>query len=464
MLLHCKHLKHRFYDDLRHNINNIYGIDMSYNDDIIMNAIPIKYNKNYWIMSTLGGLEISSLELDIESYEIKYIVNEEIHGNISINKVCSLHELESGIDYKTVDCFYDEHLNIMFINFQDIRIEYIDISDYMFDYFDNFENNSINYHWLNNLLKKKNITSVNNKIVFEDKFINLPSIPYIVSDTLLINELIDCPMLDYPCTGATLYNDKGVLTGIVSYVNKNNIISIPINLIKKSLDYLNFIPIYNMNINFTPIKIKTKNELNVNTIEYGLYFNKKNKKNKIIMSIDNYPICPNGNLLIKQYSIPLSTYLWLFKNENTIRIKGIVSSILNNVCINKDEDIYSINLTHGENIKFSYYSTKLFSNTTSALSVSKLNYIEYNKKYLIEINERIMQILKILFQTTDNYDKIYDYIYENKYSKSRIVIMIDTRINIKLIKNIKNNTIFNINTIKNLYDDKQMLKEYINSI
>jgi hypothetical protein len=464
MLLHCKHLRHKIYDEIRSNINKFYGIDMTYTDDIIMNAIPIKYNNNYWIMSTLVSLEISSLELDKQSYEVKYIISDEIKGNIPINKVCSLHEQEIGIDYTTIDCFYDEHLNIMFIKFRDIRIEYFDITDYQFDWFDKFENCNINLTWLNNLLQKKNIISIHNKIVFEDKFINLPSIPYIVSETKSINELIDKPMIEYPCTGATVLNELGQLIGIVSYVGKNNIVSIPVNLIKKSLDYLNFISIYNMNVNLTPIKINYKNELDVNTVEYGLHLKKKDTDN-IIMTIDNYPICSNGDLLIREYTIPLSTYLWLFKNENSIRIKGISLNTLKNIRINKeDEDLYYAELSHIENIKFNYYNVKLLSNTESALSISKLNYIEYNKKYLIEINEKMMQILKILFQTTDNYDKLYDYINKNKYLNKRIVVAIDIRMNIKIIKRIKNIPIVNINNIIKLFPKEDMIKKYITDV
>lgn len=464
MLLHCKHLRHKIYDEIRNNINEIYGIDTTYTDDIIMNAIPIKYNNNYWIVSTLSSLEISSLELDKKSYEIKYIINNEIKGIININKVCSLHEQEIRMDYTTIDCFYDEHLNIMFIKFQDIRIEYFDITHYQFDWFDKFEKCNINLIWLNNLIQKKTIITVNNKIVFEEKFINLPSIPYIVSDTKLINELIDSPILDYPCTGATALNDMGQLLGIVSYVNKKNIVSIPVNIIKKSLDYLNFSSIYNMNVNVTPIKINYKNELDVSTIEYGLYFKKK-ETNNIIMTIDNYPICCNGDLLIREYSIPLSTYLWLFKNENIIRIKGISSNSFKNIRINKEEEnLYCIEFKHIENIKFNYYSIKLLYNTETALPITKLNYIEYNKKYLIEINEKLMQVLKILFQTTDNYDKLYDYINENKYLNKRIVIAIDTRMNIKIIKMIKNIHVNNINNIIKLFPQKNMIKKYIMNV
>jgi hypothetical protein len=464
MLLHCKHLRHKIYDEIRSNINQIYGIDMNCTDDIIMNAIPIKYNNNYWIVSSLASLEISSLELDKQSYEVKYIINDEIKGNIPINNVCSLHDTENRKNDKTIDCLYDEHLNIMFIKFQDIRIEYFDITDYEFDWFDNFENCNMNFTWLNNLLVKKTIISPHNKIVFEDKFINLPSIPYVVSETKLINELVDKPMIDYPCTGATVLNELGQLMGIVSYVGKNNIVSIPVNLIKKSLGYLNFIPIYNMNVNLTPIKINYKNELDANTTEYGLYFKKK-EANSIIMSIDNYSICPNGDLLIRENTVPLSAYLWLFKNDNIVKIKGISLNTLKNIRINKEEeDLYYVELTRIENIKFNYYKIKLLSNTETALSISKLNYIEYNKKYLIEINEKIMQILKILFQTTNNYDNLYDYINENKCSNKRIVISINSRMNIKIIKKIKNIPILNINNIIKLFPKKNMIKKYITDV
>lgn len=467
MLLYCRHLKHKIYDNIRSIINDNYSIDTSYSDDIIMNALPIKYKDNYWILSNIAGLEISSLELDRQLYEIKYVIDEKTNGTIPITKANSLHELEPDINYDLTNCFYDEHLDIMFIKFQDVLIEYIDISDYKFSWFNQYENTDIIIGWLNNMLEQKNITFTNNKIIFEDKFINLPIIPYVVSSTKLINELTDRPILDYPCTGAKLTDLDGKILGIVSYVNSDNIVSIPINLITRSLDYLNLNSKYKLNMNFVPIQINYKNELDRQIVEYGLYLQKNNKRdnNNIITSIDNYSISLSGHLLINDYEIPISTYLWLFKKENMVKIKSISSSILNDFRINKEDDeLYSVNFIHSTNIKLRCYTMKLSDKLEESLSVTKLNYVEYNGKYLIEVNEKIMQILKILFQTTDKYDKLYDYIIDNKFSSKKIVISINTRMKIKIIKKIKNTMISGIKSVVDHFEQVDNLKNYIKNI
>ena len=237
MLIYCKHLNHQIYDYIRSSINNVYRIDTMHNEDIIMNAVPIKYKDNYWIVSNLANLEISSLDLTKEKYEIKYMVNEDINGSIFISKVYSLHELCFNSDIEGFDCLYDEHLNIMFIKFQDERIEYFDINDYKFENFEEFEKHNIIFSWINNLLQKKTVCSSQNKILFENKFLNLPSIPYAVSDSAMIPELTDSSILNFPCTGASVLNETGKLLGIVAYAGKKQIVTIPLDLIKRSLSY-----------------------------------------------------------------------------------------------------------------------------------------------------------------------------------------------------------------------------------
>ena len=106
----------------------------------------------------------------------------------------------------------------------------------------------------------------------------------------------------------------------------------------------------------------------------------------------------------------------------------------------------------------------MLSNNKTALSVSKLNYIEYNKKYLIEINEKIIQVLQILFQTTDKYNELYDYINEKKYLNNRIVVVIDSLMNINIIKKIKNIYVKNLNNIIELFPIKDMIYEYITDV
>ena len=468
MLIYCKHLKHQIYDDIRSSINNVYRINTNHTEDIIMNAIPIKYKDNYWIVSNLANLEISSLDLTKETYEIKYVVNEEVNGTILIDKVCSLHELYLKHGIEDINCLYDEHLNIMFVKFQDVRIEYIDIDNYEFNNFEECEKYNLVISWINNFLEKKTITSSNNKIIYEDKFLNLPSIPYIISNSDMIDELVDRPIINYPCTGAVVFNDMGNFLGIVSYINDKQIVTIPVNLIKRSLNYIDNDPLYKFNYELNPIKIILKNALGADITEYGLYYVKKANESEeihnIILSMDEHQISFEGELLINNYSVPVSTYLWLFKNEKNVKIKVISPNSLKNVRINNETEPMSVDCRFTENLRFNHYNMKLSSNPNDTLSVSKLNFVKYNKKYLIEINEKIMQILKIIIMNTDNLNELYDYVNENKFSGKKIVVMIDDNVNIKIIQKIKNAVVNNLNTIIKHYKTENALKKYISDI
>ena len=184
----------------------------------------------------------------------------------------------------------------------------------------------------------------------------------------------------------------------------------------------------------------------------------------LILSIDEYPVSLTGDLLINERLIPVSTYLWLFKNEDTIKIKGISSNNLTNIRINNENELMSIDCREIENIRFNHYNMKLSCELDDVLPVSKLNFIKYNNKYLIELSEKIMQILKILIVSTDNYDKLYDYINQNLFSDKKIVVLIDDNVNIKIIENIKNTTVNNLNSIIKYYKKESTLKNYINSI
>jgi hypothetical protein len=107
---------------------------------------------------------------------------------------------------------------------------------------------------------------------------------------------------------------------------------------------------------------------------------------------------------------------------------------------------------------------KLITQDQSSLSVSQLNFIKYNGKYLLEINEKIMQILKYIIQNTDNYDDFYDWIDENKLTGKKIVATIDKNLNIKIITKIREMTITSLDTILKNYASNKLLKEYIRSI
>jgi hypothetical protein len=491
MLIYCKYLKHPIYDIIKNYVNFTFSKNKDVEDtkerdeqdkDIILNAIPIKYNNKFWLLTNISEIEISSLLLNNKKYEITYFENEKINGTIIINKICSLHELHLNNYTEDIDCLYDEHLDIMFIKIKNLDIEYIDIGkceNTILSLLNDFVENRqiINIKWINNLMENKQINSPINKIIFDDNFINLPSIPYIVSELTNIDNFDD--ICNIPCSGGIITTQSEEFLGLISYVNGNKIVSIPNFLIIKSLNYIEKMGIYKLNLDLIPIKIILKDVFNKDIYNYGVYYiKKKTKKNEdkseklygkmcnIILSIDNYLISSSGDLIIDNKEIPITAYLWLIKTKENLKIKGISSTCLKNNCIINDEvkNTEIIDCRNINNIKFSYYNLKLNYNLDNCMTMSNINYIKYGKKYLIEINEKIMQILKKVIMNTENLNDLYDYVYENKFLNKQVVIFINNYYDIKIIKKIKNKTIKNLNTITSYFKNSDSLKNYIKNI
>jgi hypothetical protein len=570
MFIVCKYLKHDVYDKIRSSINNIYNKKIS-TEDILMNAIPIKNNDDYWILCNLATLELSSLEKCIdtsyelfvkssespetfkmsetseifktpytplentdEPYEIKYLINEKLWGKILIKNVYSVHNYNFTDDIKKSDiqfndCIYDYHLNIMFIKFKDLRIKYFDISEYKFRNFNELEKENIIFNWINNSLEKTYSISTNNKIIFEDKFINLPSIPYLVSKISCVDKLdnsfkfrsqetctetsctetsctetsctetsctdfvrpslsciescctdLDCRDFNLPNTGSLVFDEYGDFIGMVSHIKETEIVTIPINLIKKVLNYLEGNVLYKLNFKIKPMTIHLKNADNLDIEIYGLSYKKKSSRGEkydIILSIDDYPICSEGELLIDNFPVPLSTYLWLFKEKDFIKIKKIPFKFLKDICYTKKDSIEfeedsekeELNFSDDiilENIPYSNYTIKLNSAIDNGITVTKLKFVKYNKKYLIEINEKIMQLLKILILDTNLCDELYEQVYKQKFVNKKVVIMFENILNIRIIKKINRNKkmVDNLDTILNYYKSPFALKNFIESI
>jgi len=476
ILLQLEPIKHEIYDKLNKLINNNYKINNTKNGNIIINGSPIIYKNEYWIVFNKIDLEISSLDLTMKNYyddikyKIKYVIDENINGTIIINKICSLHEFNSTNNLEEINCLYDEHLNIIFIKFYNDNIEYININNLMENIiinnkpninFDYLINSDLLITWTDYSLETKKIISTDNKIIYDDNFINLPPILYLSSNILQIKELNDSRKLDYPCSGASVFNMDGLFIGIVSHQNENEIIILPVNLIKHSLNYIEKSIIYKFNFELTPINILLRN--NDDNIKIcGFYKKNTNQFTKnIIISIDNYSIISENELLINNQKIPINTYLWLLKEKPFVKIQSIQISNLENLIINNDNDTIIIN-NYRDNLR--YYNSNIKLSDNIVLSVSKLNYIKYNNLLLVELNEKIMQILKILITDTDIYDYFYDSVIKNLYLKKKIIILIDDKLNIKIIKKIKNRTIYNIETVIKYFKNKTKLKKYILSI
>jgi hypothetical protein len=148
MLLKITICKNILYDTIQEYVNNSTDKETKIKGKYYFtNGIPIKYGDNYYIVVPLGYLELSlinNINSDI-NYDIEYM--DTLHkGNILIKKFHSVHNLNFDSEsYSDSDsdsyihqlrlngllddniCFYDEHIKIMFIKFQDVHIEYIEI-------------------------------------------------------------------------------------------------------------------------------------------------------------------------------------------------------------------------------------------------------------------------------------------------------------------------------------------------
>jgi hypothetical protein len=466
MLIKLKPINHHIYDKISYFIQLKYSNESICNEtveenDIMLNAIPIVLNNEYFILINYANLNISGLEFYDSSYKIEYLINEEIKGEIIIKNVYSLQEIYKRTISKEGDCFYDDHTNLLFIKFQDVRVEYIDITKFEFNNFDDIFDTNINFNWIDSRLNKKKLESKNNKIIFENKFINLPNIPLIVSNTSKINFSDD---YELPITGSLVMNYLDDIVGIVSYSNEQNIVTIPILVIKRIFDYLNGKQISTFDFNLKLTKIILDDEI----FYYGLY-SKNYKKNKfldhekkvnIITKINNNKIDNRGNIILNKINFPISTYIWLFVVKDKVNIYSI-NAIKGR--LTKEENIYLLNLIEANKPKYNNYEIKLKSALNNTLCVSKLNFIKSKNKIILELNEKIMQILKNIIQTTNDYDYLYDYIIKNKYSKHKIVVSINERLEIKIIQKINNKNIKNIKSITNIFDDEKSLKNFLDN-
>jgi hypothetical protein len=363
----------------------------------------------------------------------------------------SIHDLPFNYISKEGDCFYDEHLNIMFVKFQDVRIEYVDISGLKLNLND-FVN--INFEWINEELEINQMRINNQKLIYENKFINLPKIPLILSE-IESDEFIN----GIPFTGAKVFNSENNLVGMVSYANEDNILTIPIFLICRMLEYLNNKPMLTLNINYNLININYSDD----HIEYGLVYKKNKKfidtdeKSYIINKIDGYTIDNRTMINYNQFKLPLPTYVWLFaKNKLNIHGTNVQTRYINTL-----NEEYTINLKNVDRLRFYNYELKLDILNDTALSISKLNYVNYKNIYMFELNEKIMQIFKKIIQTTNDYDYFYDYVVNNKYSKNKIIFILNDRLNIKIFKNKKGIKIKNIETLVSMFNNKRDLKSFI---
>jgi len=377
------------YDNLT---NKLYNKECP--NTIIYNFIPVEINGEKYILTSSKNLEGYLMDYN-KDVDIKIHIKNKFNNNECINlKLSNIVVFGSSQEYNDdiqqnksqnqPDCYIDLITNLLLIKLNSSKLNYYEIDnnincDEALKY--NEEEIKLKYIWFDENFELRRIyksTKILN--VWNDKYINLPPIP-------LMKDVINTDNNELsPITGSPVFDDDDNLLGIVSYINKGEIISTPMICIKKMFDYLLGYDVLYLGINLKSIKLDFKSGLNDINYSYGLliidkYYNdllstKKNirniqkndyensdiennhsykissgyenlKKGNIICSIDNYKIDSNGNMIIniidmnemndndnnddsisrekvKKYKkIPFKSYIWLFKNSRNNTINLI---------------------------------------------------------------------------------------------------------------------------------------------
>lgn len=389
----------------------------------INNFTPIMYNGTKFLLTSFMGLEHLFLDKN-NKIIIKYFIDDNTFGNIVLNKHLNLLNIKKyNIDFlNEYDSFYDEHTHLLFIKFQDICIEYFDISNFNLTRLMNistpkgvesYTNEKIIISFIDYSINKLTInTEISSNYIYKEEYFTLPALPYLYTN---IN-------LNVHYKGSPVVNYNNELIGIVNYiVAENKIMITPLMSIIRSLKYLenNINVLFSINFDYVVESIENKSNLenepklkNVLKITNLITENSKNKNQDIyITSVDDYPIAENGTIIYNDNNIPLSTYTWL-NMVNKIKISYL--KYKNSELISKTKTIY---LKKWEKI--------------SNIAISKLNYFNTKNTFIFELNEKILSIITNYMVEHPDYKNILYKIYNDRFSVRRKKILLF----IKLKKN-----------------------------
>ena len=227
--------------------------------------------------------------------------------------------------------------------------------------------------------------------------------------------------------------------------------------------------------------ITLNNLLEQNKLIETMNHDKNLKKGNIICSVDNYKINSNGCIIInfdtddknkkrKFKTIPFKSYIWLFKNSTNNRL--VLNNILPNnyrgdftKFISRNEKLL-INDSHVKkqiNLCESNIKLKSEYDIISSFGFNQLKYISYNNINLIEINERILEIMREYITTKQlKYSFIIEKIFNNKYSYAHKKILLIFNFERKEPKiKIVSNEIKNFEDLLNKYKTKKELKGFL---
>jgi len=390
------------YEYLKKNVNKLKDDEPSHIK--VHNFTPIMYNQTKFLLTSFLGLEHLFLNKN-NKITIKYFVDDKTFGEIILKKHLDLLNIKNfNIDLLSeYDSFYDEHSQLLFIKFQDICIEYFDISVFNLTRLMNtsFSEQKIIISFLDNHINKFVInTSILSDYTFIEKNFTLPSLPYL---NIKVNDII-------PYKGSSVVNYNNELVGIVNNPIPDNMINItPLLSIIRSLKYLEGknSKLLSIGFDFVVKLIENKNVLKITKL---ITENPKNKNPKIyITSIDDYVISDDGNIIYNGRNIPLSTYIWL-NMHNKINITYF--KYVNDMLVNKTKAIY---LKKWDKI--------------SNISLSKLNYFNTKNTFIFELNEKILSIIINYLAEDIDYRNLINKIYEDRFSIKRKKILLFAKLN-----------------------------------
>ena len=408
--LHHSNSLLNIYENLDNKINNYNDVETP--SIIINNFTPILYNDKKFLLTSFFGLEHLFLNKN-KKIIIKYFLDDKTYGNITLNKHLNLLNIKNfDVDFfEEYDSFYDEHTQLLFIKFQDICIEYFDISHFNLTRLINtsYNNQKIIISFLDNSVIKLTVdTEISSDYIYKNKYFTFHELPYL---TAFSNSYI-------PRKGSSVVNYNNELVGIVNYiVSDNKIMITPLMNIIRSLKYLESNNNVLLSIGFDYVvesiqNLKDENIKNVLKIINHITENPKNKNPEIyITSVNNYLIADDGKIIYNDISIPLSTYIWL-NMLNKINICYL--KYKNNELISKTK---LINLKKWDKI--------------SNISVSKLNYFNTKNTFIFELNEKVLSIIINYLIEHSEYKNILEKIYNDRFSIRRKKILLF----IKLKKN-----------------------------
>ena len=509
--------KNNVYNQLKNRINNIDD------DTEIVNCIRIKYRNDILLTGhmTLPIINNKKEGIILEDYCIKIYYENDIIL-YPIYKI--VHLLEDNIteDIEDNKLYYDSHLNLFFIKFNCIFYEniYYDFNnlDKKVLFQNNYINTDITIKWLDGrLINNTYITKISCDYIWINKYLLLPPIPYLISN----NDLDDNG--EELISGSVVLDINNNIIGLISHITDNIYIT-PTLSILRSLEYFynNKVCLLNIdtlrvNINMMYNNIHHNKQclfiINNDNFKYYKSLNKKildsnlssnitsnvsnvssyisnvndenNKKKKIqylnlrsgtiIESIDDYilsdnSIINNNDIIVDNKEIPIKSYMWLFKTNNNLYNDSIENKVKISIYkkdsfkINKEVFesgmIYRIDESNiNKKIKineFYYY----FEDNYNGINISNINLINYRNKYILEVDEHLILLLKDILRN-NNYN-ICNYIWNNKYNKmKKILLLLSINNDNNVIKIIKKYN--NLEEITQINNSKRKLKKIINN-